>query len=91
MKAIAITFFMIGFIVGSFCFSIIFLCTTDNLVVAKGIRIGYKQGQIDCANGIMKYELEQLSDGSVMWQKKDEEDIKTETQKCRPTNLRLEK
>lgn len=36
-----------------------------------GVRDGYKQGQIDAANGIQNYHLVQQSDGTTSWERKD--------------------
>jgi len=30
----------------------------------------YKQGQVDCLNGIIKYELKQQANGEKVWQEK---------------------
>lgn len=35
------------------------------------IKYGYKRGQIDYANGIIKYELKDQPDGSRVWKEKD--------------------
>lgn len=31
----------------------------------------YKQGQVDCANGKMQYQLNKHEDGSTSWEKKE--------------------
>ncbi len=33
---------------------------------------GYRAGQIDAANGVMKYELVEQGDGATSWELKDE-------------------
>lgn len=38
-----------------------------------GERIGYKQGQIDAINGVIKYELVEQEDGSTKWEKQHDE------------------
>lgn len=35
---------------------------------------GYRAGQIDAANGVMKYELVKTDDGETVWEWKDELD-----------------
>lgn len=37
---------------------------------AESREAGYRQGQIDAANGIVKYELKQLPTGETVWKKK---------------------
>jgi len=37
----------------------------------NGVDVGYKQGQVDCLNGKVKYELKTNEDKSVEWVEKD--------------------
>jgi hypothetical protein len=46
------------------------LCIT--LVAFPSKVEAYKQGQIDYANGIIKYELKEMPDKSMEWVKKEE-------------------
>ncbi|KKN81078.1 hypothetical protein LCGC14_0322970 [marine sediment metagenome] len=38
---------------------------------ARGI--GYRNGQIDAANGVMKYELREQDDGTTSWERKGDD------------------
>ncbi len=40
------------------------------IVQATGLPNSYRQGQIDAANGIMKYELQTHDDGTTSWELK---------------------
>jgi len=42
---------------------------------------GYRQGQIDVANGKMKYELVEQLDGTTEWKMIEEEEVTEETEK----------
>ena len=50
------------------CFVVMILCIIGASFV---IEQGYRQGQIEAINGIIKYELTTKPDNSIVWVKKD--------------------
>ena len=57
-----------GMILG-FCITILAIACCG-LLPREVEKEGYRQGQIDAANGVMKYELKQLPTGETVWAKK---------------------
>lgn len=61
---IAFLGFFAGFAVGT---ALIIL-----IVEMTGLPYGYRQGQIDAINGVIKYELQTHDDGTTSWELKDD-------------------
>ncbi len=55
------------FVVGVLLFIVVVVTASDRVSTA------YRQGQIDAANGIMKYQLQPNPDGSTSWVQKPDE------------------
>ena len=67
-KAEALYAVAYGMTIG-FCLTVLAI-TCYGLLPSEVRKEAYRQGQIDAANGVMKYELKKLPTGETVWVKK---------------------